>query len=123
MKTRNSALIILAAALLCFGAGNVFAAQEGRYEALLGTWDVETESGEYTFTFVFFMDGDTLKGTYSGRSGEAEMQNLSFEDNALKFTVDAGMVIDFSATVEDERLEGLLSMEYGEADIIGKKRQ
>ncbi|MEE8376914.1 MAG: hypothetical protein V3R45_00955 [Candidatus Aminicenantaceae bacterium] len=120
---KNRALIIIFIAVFCFSTAIVFSAQEEKYEALLGTWDVETESGEYTFTFVFSMDGETLKGTFTGSSGDADMENLSFEDNMLKFTVDIGMVIDFSATIEGDALEGMLSMEYGEANISGKKKK
>ncbi len=120
---KNRALIIIFIAVLCLSTASVFSEQEKKYEALLGTWDAETESGEYTFTFIFSMDGETLKGTYTGSSGEAEMENLSFEDNVVKFTVDIGMVIDFSATIEGDSLEGMLSMEYGEANISGKKKK
>lgn len=123
MKMTKRVLIIFGVVVFCFSAASVFSAQATKYEALLGTWDVETESGEYTFTFVFSMDGETLKGIFTGSSGEAAMQNLSFEDNKLKFTVDVGMVIDFTATVEGESLEGMLSLEYGEANINGKKRK
>jgi polyisoprenoid-binding protein YceI len=119
---KNRALIIIFIAVFCLSTAGAFSAQAEKYEALLGTWDVETESGEYTFTFVFSMDGETLKGTFTGDSGEAEMESLSFEDNEVKFTVDIGMmVIDFSATIEGDSLEGMLSMEYGEANISGKK--
>lgn len=118
---KNSVLIIIFIAVFCLSTASVFSAQAEKYEALLGTWDAETESGEYTFTFVFSMDGETLKGTFTGSSGDAEMESLSFEDNKLKFTVDVGMVIDFSATIEGDSLEGMLSMEYGEANISGKK--
>jgi hypothetical protein len=56
------------------------------------------------------------------------MDDLSFEDNELSFavTIDAGgqtMAIDFSATIDGDSLEGYLSMEYGEANITGKKRK
>ncbi len=121
MKNRVWMLIIIA--VFCLSTADAFSAQAKKYEALLGTWDVETESGEYTFTFVFSVDGETLKGTFTGSSGDAEMESLSFEDNKLKFTVDAGIVIDFSATIEGDALEGMLSMEYGEANISGKKRK
>ena len=121
MNKKNISLVIIAAGVFCFVLAGTASAQENQYQALLGTWDVQTDSGEYGFTFVFFMDGDTLKGTYTGRSGEAEMENLSFEGNTLKFSVDVGMVIGFTATVEDNTLEGMLSMEYGEASITGKK--
>ena len=120
---KNRALIIIFIAVFCLSTAGVFSAQAEKYEALLGTWDVETESGEYMFTFVFSMDGETLKGNYSGSSGDAVMENLSFEDNKLKFTVDVGIVIDFSATIEGDALEGMLSMEYGEGNISGTKRK
>jgi len=120
---KNRALIIFVVVLFCFSAASVFAVQAKTHEALLGTWDVETESGMYAFTFVFSMEGDTLKGTFTGSSGDTEMKNLSFEDNELKFTVDMGMVIDFTATIEGDSLEGMLSMDYGESNISGKKRK
>ena len=120
---KNRALIIIFIAVFCLSTAGAFSAQAEKYEALLGTWDVETESGEYTFTFVFSMDGETLKGIFTGRTGDTEMENLSFEDNKLEFTVDVGMVIDFSATIQGDTLEGMLFMEYGEANISGKKKK
>ncbi len=120
---KNRAWIIIFIAVLCLSTTVAFSAQAKKYEALLGTWDVETESGEYTFVFVFSMDGETLKGTFTGESGDAEMTSLSFEDNKLKFTVDVGIVIDFSTTIEGDVLDGMLSMEYGEANVSGRKRK
>ncbi len=104
------------------------AAQGKQYEGLLGEWDVQTEDGQYTFVFIFSMEGETLKGLFKGTTGEYEMEDLSFEDKELKFTVtiDAGgqsMTINYSATIEGDSLEGYLSMEYGEANITGKKRK
>jgi len=116
-------LVIFVAVVFCFSVTSVFSAQANKYENLIGTWDVETESGMYAFVFAFTMDGETLKGTFTGSSGDAEMENLSFEDKKLKFTVDAGVVIDFSATVEGDALEGILSLTYGESNISGKKRK
>lgn len=114
--------------LFCLSVTFMAAAQEKGYEGLLGEWDVQTEDGQYTFVFVFSTEGETLMGLFKGTSGDYEMEDLSFEDYALKFTVniDAGgqsMVIDFSATIEGDTLEGYLSMEYGEANITGKKRK
>ena len=34
-----------------------------------------------------------------------------------------GMPIDFEATIEGEDLEGKLALEFGEANIVGKKRK
>ena len=125
--TKNRVLITTCLLLFCFSTFPVIS-QEKKYEDLLGTWDVETEDGQYTFEFIFSMENGTLKGVYIGSSGEAEMEDLTYEDNKLTFTVnvDAGgqsMAIDFSATIEGETLEGMLSLQFGEANIIGKKRK
>lgn len=114
----------ITAGLLCllFTAG--LYAQSPKYEALLGIWDVETEDGQYSFTFEFSMDEEKLKGLFTGTSGEADMENLTFEEGNLSFSVDlGGMVIDFKATVDEDKLEGGLSLEYGEANIFGTKRK
>jgi hypothetical protein len=102
--------------------------QEKGYAGLLGEWDVQTEDGQYTFVFVFSMEGDALMGLFKGTGGDYEMEDLTFEGNEISFTVniDAGgqtMSIDFTATIEGDSLEGYLSMEYGEANITGKKRK
>ena len=102
--------------------------QEVKYKDILGTWDVETEDGQYAFEFIFSMENDHLKGVFIGSSGESDMEKLSYEDNKLTFMVniEAGgqsMAIDFSATIEGDTLEGMLSLEFGEANISGKKRK
>jgi hypothetical protein len=127
-KAKKPILIIVGIILFGLSLISSAVAQEKGYKALLGEWDAQTEDGQYTFVFVFSMEGETLKGIFQGMTGDVEMENLSFEENELTFTVtlDAGgqsMVIDFEATVEGDSLEGFLSMEYGEANITGKKRK
>lgn len=127
-KLKNTAAVIVVIGVFCFGVASPSMAQEKAYEALLGEWDVETEDGQYAFVFVFSMEGDTLKGLFKGTTGEYDMKNLSFENNELSFTVtiEAGgqtMTIDYNATIEGDALEGYLSMDYGEANITGKKRK
>lgn len=103
-------------------------AQDQKYDALLGVWDAETDGAQYTFVFTFTMKDGTLAGTFEGQSGEVEMQKLAFKDSTVTFTVeiDAGgqtMAIDFEATFDGDSLEGMLSMEFGEAPITGSKRK
>jgi hypothetical protein len=114
--------------LLCLSVTFLAVAQEKDYEALLGEWDVRTEDGQYAFVFIFSMQDGTLKGMFQGSSGDVEMENLTYEGNELTFTVniEAGgrsMPIDFSATIEGDSLEGMLSLEFGEANFSGKKRK
>ncbi len=126
-KEKNPVLMFVGIILFCLSVTFPAGAQDTDYEALLGEWDVQTEDGQYTFVFIFSMEEDTLAGMFEGPTGEVEMEDISFEDNELMFavTIDAGgqvMVIDFSATIEEDSLEGFLSMEFGEANITGKKR-
>lgn len=123
MKMKQRILIVMVV-VLCLSLTTVLPAQSKKYETLLGIWDVETEDGQYSFTFEFSLEDGALKGVFTGTSGESEMQSLSFEDNELSFFVDVnGMIIDFSAAIEGESLEGKLSLEYGEANITGTKRK
>ena len=123
----NSGMMIVGIILLCLSLTFPAIAQETGYEELLGEWDVQTEDGQFMFVFTFSMEDDTLAGMFEGPTGEVDMEAISFEDNELMFTVtvDAGgqiVVVDFSATLEEDSLEGFLSMEMGEMNISGKKR-
>jgi hypothetical protein len=127
-KTKTRILIAMCFVLFVLSGNSSILAQETKYGGILGTWDVETESGQYTFEFIFSMDGDSLKGVFIGSSGETDMEKLSYEDNKLTFTVNVGaggqsMAIDFSATIEGETLDGMLSLEFGDANITGRKRK
>jgi hypothetical protein len=53
------------------------------------------------------------------------MAGLVFEEGTVKFhvTVGNGMVIDFSAVVAEDKLTGLLTLQYGEASIVGARRK
>jgi len=122
-----SKLIVLVTIVCLIAPLSVFS-QTQKYEALLGQWDVQTEDGQYTFVFNFFLKEGKLAGLFSGQAGETEMEDLTFEDNKVVFLVNIdaggqGMAIDFEATIEGDDLEGQLSLEFGEANIAGKKRK
>jgi hypothetical protein len=99
--------------------------QAQKPDALLGTWDVKMEDGSREFVWEFTLKDGKLAGKYSGASGTSEMANLTFENNTVRFsvTVGNGMTIDFSAIVAEDKLSGMLSLEYGEAPIVGAKRK
>lgn len=114
--------------LLIWAAGPGKAnAQESKYAELLGTWDVETESATYTFVFEFYMNEGVLAGKFTGSSGEVAMDDLTYENGDLQFSVTieagGGMTIEFSATIDGDNLSGMLSLEYGESEITGTKRK
>ena len=123
MKETYKPVLIFILLIFCLSASMVFGQAE-KDKPLLGTWDVQTEDGSYEFIFEFSLQEDTLTGKFTGSSGETDMENLTFEDNKLSFSVDInGMIIDFAATIDGDSLEGMLSLEFGEANISGTRRK
>jgi hypothetical protein len=112
-------------AIFIFALSTAGAAQAQKPDALLGTWDVKTEDGSREFVFEFSMKDGKLVGKYTGGSGTLEMTDLTFENNTVKFNVTVGndMVITYSAIVADGKLSGMLSLQFGEAAIMGTKRK
>ena len=112
-------------AIFIFALSTAGAAQAQKPDALLGTWDVKTEDGSREFVFEFSMKDGKLVGKYTGGSGTLEMADLTFENNTVKFNVTVGndMVITYSAIVADGKLSGMLSLQFGEAAIMGTKRK
>jgi hypothetical protein len=110
-------------ALLALSASGL--SQDQKYDALLGTWDVKMEDGSREFVFEFSLKEGKLAGKYSGASGSSEMADLTFEDGTVKFNVTVGgnMVIHYSAVVAEDKLMGMLSLEFGEAAITGVRRK
>ncbi len=99
-------------------------APDKKYEALLGTWDVQTEGATYTFVFEFSLEAGVLKGKYTGRSETTKMDNLIFENNILRFSVTVNtMTLDYTATIDGDKLSGQVSLQYGQSDISGQKRK
>lgn len=100
----------------------------GQNEALLGTWDVETEDGQFSFAFKFFMEEETLAGTFEGPMGDVAMQNIEFKDNKVTFSfeIDAGgqmMAVDVDGTIDGDTIEGLIAADMGEMGFSGAKRK
>jgi hypothetical protein len=116
-------LSVLGLAALAFAARQDQTPAE-KYQALLGTWDAQTENASYTFVFEFFLKDGALKGKYTGSAGTSDMENLKFENSIVSFTVNVnGMALDYSAVIEGDKLSGQVTLQYGQADITGKKRK
>lgn len=127
MKKMNCLLPAVIMAVLALLVSSAFA-QENPYKDLLGKWDVQTEDGQYTFVWTFVMDKDALTGTSVSNSGEFKMENLKYENGKVTFLVNVGsggqtMPIQFSAIIEGDTLRGGLSLQYGEANIVGKRKK
>jgi hypothetical protein len=128
MRTMHRFILAAGLVLFCQLISSAAFGQEDPYKDLLGKWDVQTEDGQYTFVWTFIIDKGELTGTSVSSSGEFKMENLKFENGKVTFLVNvvAGgqtMPIQFSAVIEGDSLRGGLSLQYGEANIVGKKKK
>ncbi len=122
---------LVMAAIFCLSLSGLLAAafpEENPAKDLLGKWDVQTEDGAYSFVWEFALEDGKLAGKHTGTSGTVKMENLKFEKGILTFTVNVGgggqtMAIDFTALVSGETLSGKLSLQFGEANLSGKKKK
>lgn len=131
MKTHSLTRILLACAL-CAGSILPFAAAQEKkddpYKDVLGTWDVRTDDGGYIFVFKFFLENNELKGLFTGQSGEVKMQNLKVDGTKVTFLVNVGaggqgMDINFTVFVAGDEMTGQLVLQFGEANVTGKKKK
>ena len=131
MKYLSLARILLAGALCAGMILPLAAVQEKRddpYKDVLGTWDVRTDDGGYSFVFKFFLENGELKGLFTGQSGEVNMQNLKVEGTKVTFLVNVGaggqgMDINFAVFVAGDAMTGQLALQFGEANVSGKKKK
>jgi hypothetical protein len=131
MKKHSLTRILLACALCAGSILPLAAAQEKKADPtkdVLGTWDVRTDDGGYTFVFKFFLENNELKGLFTGQSGEVKMQNLKIEGTKVTFLVNVGaggqgMDINFTVFVAGDEMTGQLVLQFGEASVTGKKKK
>ena len=114
---------LLSLTLAAFAGGQAQTPAQ-KYGALLGSWDVQAEGLSYTFVFEFFIENGILMGKYTGSSGTSKMDNLTFENNNLRFSVTVNtMTLNYEAIIDGEKLTGQVTLQYGQADITGQKRK
>lgn len=99
----------------------------GQNEALLGIWDVETEDGQFSFALKFFMEEDTLTGTFEGPMGDVAMQNIEFKDKQITFSLEIDMgdmviAVEVDAAIDGDSLQGMIAADMGDMGISGTKR-
>ncbi len=125
-----SVFVILLFLILLTGYSNsvISSVQSSKFEALIGTWDVELTEMEMVMEFVFKMEDDALTGSLEFDMGSSTMEEITFNEN--KFTcfvsIDAGgqlMNIEILAEVESEEMTGTMISDMGEAGFMGKKRK
>ena len=128
MKRINYSLVLaFACGMLLMLAGNALAADEPANVA--GNWEMSSEgpNGPMTQTLAIQQDGSTIKGTVTGRRGEAPLEG-TVTGNKVSFTVKRQtqngdtMVMEYTATVDGDSLKGKVHSErFGDRDFTAKR--
>ncbi len=119
----------LAFALVCGGliicAARARAAEEPAKVA--GTWEVSSEgrNGPMTQTLTIQQDGSNIKGTITGRRGEAPFEG-TVTGNKIAFTVKretpkGTFTIEYSATVDGDSMKGTAHSERFDREWTAKR--
>ena len=87
---------------------------------LSGTWSVQivTDKEKKTASLKLKQSGKKLTGSFNSPQGNGELQNGSFTENQLKFTVQFGsgknsLKLSFKAKLENDKLAGTLASAFG----------
>lgn len=121
-KTTYSMAIAFACAVLLASAGSISAADQPANVA--GKWELTSEgrNGPMTQALTIQQEGATIKGTLTGRRGEAPLEG-TVTGNKLNFSVKREnqngdtMVLEYSGTVEGDSIKGKVHSErFGDRD-------
>ena len=128
MKRTTYALVLaFACAVLLTWTNQVLAADEPAKVA--GAWEVTSEgrSGPMTQTMTVTQDGGSIKGTITGRRGDAPLEG-TVTGNKLSFTVKRQtqngdtLVMEYSGTVDGDSIKGTVHSErFGDRDFTAKR--
>ncbi len=133
MHSRRSALTVCFLMALMFPAlalagvpGGLL--QDAAEEAVLGTWDMETEfQGEQMpATMTISMEDGELAGVWVSQGMEMKMTNILVDGSKLSFQRtmgQGGMVMTFEGTVEGDTISGKWITGMGELPCSGSRRE
>jgi hypothetical protein len=92
-----------------------------------GTWEVSSQgpNGPMTQTLALQQDGGKIKGTMTGRRGEAPLEG-TVTGNKIAFTVkretpNGTFTIEYSATVDGDAMKGTAHSERFDRDWTAKR--
>ena len=120
-------LLAFACGVLAMWTVKVLAADEPAKVA--GTWEMTSEGrrGPMTHTLTITQDGGSIKGTLTGRRGEAPLEG-TVAGNKISFTVKretqarGTLVMEYTGTVEGDSIKGTVHSErFGDRDFTAKR--
>jgi hypothetical protein len=133
MHSRRSALTVCSVMALMFPAlviagvpgGSLQGAAE---DAVLGTWDMETEfqGGQMPAVMTISMEDGEFAGVWASQGMEMKMTNILVIGSKLSFERtmgDGGTVMTFDGMVEGDTISGKWITDMGELACSGERRK
>lgn len=94
----------------------------------VGEWKLEAEFGGQVreFTLKIREEGGELKGILTGQRGDQELDDVSFEDGVLKYTLNLerdgqAFSLDFNGTIDGDELDGNYATDFGDFPVTGTR--
>jgi len=117
------ALALAGVMVSMLGCGAELAARPG--QALVGTWELTTESERGTRTRTLIINED-LTGTYKGRNRQFPVTDLTVEGDQVSFNIkmsfdEREFTLEFKGTLDGKTLTGEFISSRGSRDVTGKK--
>ncbi|MDH3649055.1 MAG: hypothetical protein OEQ53_05190 [Saprospiraceae bacterium] len=95
-------------------------------DPVAGTWDYEvsgTPDGTVSGQMVIMKEGDSYKAKLTNDMGEAPIDNLVIDSNALNGSFDfQGFQLDISGDFEGEAFNGEIGVEYTTFPMVATRR-
>ncbi|MBN1804125.1 MAG: hypothetical protein JW837_02630 [Sedimentisphaerales bacterium] len=129
-QTLLKAVLCCSLAILIMSTAQIQAQQpRPRRGGLYGDWQLKVQFGERQMEPILSFSRDNegnLKASWISLFGVVELKDVKFEENKLTFvqTVQFGdneFTSDFTGTVEEDKLTGVLSSDRGESKVEGKR--
>jgi len=122
----NVAFMLVLAGIIAgtFGCGAELAGKAPA-AALVGTWELTTESERGTRTRELVINED-LTGTYKSRNREFPVTDLTVEGDQVSFNIEMSFgerefALEFAGTLEGDSLNGEFTTPRGSREVTGKK--
>ena len=118
------ALVLISMMVGMFGCGAELAGKAGA-AALVGTWELTTESERGTRTRELVINED-LTGTYQSRNREFPVTDLTVEGDQVSFNIkmsfgEREFAFGFAGTLEGDSLNGEFTSPRGSRKVTGKR--
>jgi len=102
-----------------------------RGRGIYGDWQVKVEFGERQMDAILSFSRDSegnMTGQWIGFFGVSDLKDVKFEENKLSFVQvvrfgDNEFTQNFTGTVEDGKLTGVLTSDRGESKVVGQRSQ